>query len=83
MRDYLDGGSWQLVGEFDRSRERQACRPPRAGEGAGAVQARRAKLVIAKLDRLSRNVAFLAALMDRGVDFVACDNPHANKLTCN
>ena len=43
----------------------------------------RAKLVIAKLDRLSRNVAFLAALMDRRVDFVACDNPHANKLTCN
>ena len=43
----------------------------------------RAKLVIAKPDRLSRNVAFLAALMDRGVDFVACDNPHANKLTCN
>ena len=40
-------------------------------------------MVIAKLDRLSRNVAFLAALMDRGVSFVACDNPHANKLTCN
>jgi DNA-binding transcriptional LysR family regulator len=37
----------------------------------------RARLVIAKLDRLSRNVAFPAALMDRGVDFVACDNPHA------
>jgi hypothetical protein len=31
----------------------------------------------------SRNVAFLAAVMDQGVDFVACDNPHANKLACN
>ena len=41
----------------------------------------RAKLVIAKLDRLSRNLAFLATLMERGVDFVACDNPPANKLT--
>jgi anti-anti-sigma regulatory factor len=39
VRDYLDGGSWHGVGEFDGSRERQACRPPRAGEGAGAVQA--------------------------------------------
>ena len=40
-----------------------------------------AKLVIAKLDRLSRNLAFIAALMDSGVEFVAVDNPHANKLT--
>lgn len=41
----------------------------------------RARLVIAKLDRLARNVAFTSALMDSGVDFVACDNPHANRLT--
>ena len=40
-----------------------------------------ATLVIAKLDRLSRNVACVAALMDSKVDFVACDNPHASPLT--
>lgn len=40
-----------------------------------------AKLLVAKLDRLSRNLAFLAALMDSGVEFVACDNPNANRLT--
>lgn len=39
------------------------------------------KLVIAKLDRLARNVAFTSAVMASGVDFVCCDNPHANKLT--
>jgi DNA invertase Pin-like site-specific DNA recombinase len=37
--------------------------------------------VIAKLDRLSRNLAFVAALMESGVEFLAVDNPHANKLT--
>jgi DNA invertase Pin-like site-specific DNA recombinase len=31
--------------------------------------------------RLARNVAFTANLMESGVDFVACDNPHANRLT--
>jgi DNA invertase Pin-like site-specific DNA recombinase len=42
---------------------------------------RKATLVISKLDRLSRNLAFLANLLESKVDFVACDNPHANKLT--
>ncbi len=42
---------------------------------AGAV------LLVAKLDRLSRNVAFLSALMEAGTDFQACDNPHANKFS--
>jgi DNA invertase Pin-like site-specific DNA recombinase len=41
---------------------------------------RKATLVIAKMDRLSRNVAFISALMDSGVEFVAVDNPHANRL---
>jgi len=37
--------------------------------------------VIAKLDRLSRNAAFLLNLKDAGVDFVCADMPDANKLT--
>jgi DNA invertase Pin-like site-specific DNA recombinase len=47
------------------------------------AHARRAKatLVVAKLDRLSRNVAFLSALMESKVPFICCDNPHATPLT--
>ena len=44
-------------------------------------RAARATLLVAKLDRLSRNVAFLSNIMDSGLDFVCCDNPHATRLT--
>jgi DNA invertase Pin-like site-specific DNA recombinase len=37
--------------------------------------------VIARLDRLARNVHFISGLLESGVDFVAADMPHANKLT--
>jgi DNA invertase Pin-like site-specific DNA recombinase len=39
-----------------------------------------ARLVIAKIDRLARNVHFVSGLMESGTDFVACDNPNATPL---
>ena len=39
------------------------------------------RLVIARLDRLSRNAAFLLTLKESGVDFVCCDMPNANTMT--
>jgi|APCry1669189472_1035225.scaffolds.fasta_scaffold39763_2 DNA invertase Pin-like site-specific DNA recombinase len=41
----------------------------------------KARLVFAKLDRLSRKVSLISQLMDSGVDFTVCDNPHANRFT--
>ena len=50
---------------------------------AAIAEARRvgATLLIAKLDRLSRNAGFIFTLRDAGVDFVCCDMPDANTLT--
>jgi len=50
---------------------------------AAMAEARRvgATLLIAKLDRLSRNAGFIFALRDSEVDFVCCDMPDANTLT--
>jgi DNA invertase Pin-like site-specific DNA recombinase len=51
--------------------------------GHAIAHAKRAKatLVIAKMDRLSRNLHFITGLQESCVPFVACDNPHANPLT--
>lgn len=54
---------------------------PQLKAGVNYVRRARALLVVAKLDRLSRNVHLVSQLMETGVDFVCCDNPHANRLT--
>jgi hypothetical protein len=52
---------------------------PELEKALAACKKHRAKLVMAKLDWLSRNLAFIAMLMDRRVDFVCCDNPTATR----
>ena len=73
------GGS--LIGEHIEVETGKRNNRPELHAALAACRRRRAKLVIAKLDRLSRNVAFIAAMMDSSVEFVACDNPHATRLT--
>jgi len=53
---------------------------PQLAEAMKIARRKKATLVIAKLDRLARNVHFVSGLMESGVEFVACDNPHANRL---
>src|SRR5262245_3870200 len=79
--DYLDGGRWSLVQEFVEIESGKDNERPRLTAALAACKKHRARLVIAKLDRLSRNLAFIVALMESGVEFVAVDNPHATKLT--
>src|SRR4030088_2373777 len=54
---------------------------PELARALEAARKGKATLLIAKLDRLACNVAFIANLMDAGVDFVACDQPFASRLT--
>ncbi|MCO6043340.1 recombinase family protein [Aeoliella sp. ICT_H6.2] len=54
---------------------------PELQRAIAACKRRGATLVVAKLDRLARNVAFVSTLMESGIEFVACDNPTANRLT--
>jgi DNA invertase Pin-like site-specific DNA recombinase len=80
--DYLNGGRHELIAEYVEEVEsgKRADRP-RLAEAMHMAKVTGATLVIAKLDRLSRSVAFLSALMDSGADFVAADMPLANRLT--
>ena len=57
------------------------CDRPELAKAIAHARRSKATLVVAKLDRLSRNVAFLATLMDSSIDFVACDNANATRLT--
>ncbi len=54
---------------------------PELAKAIRQAKALRATLVIAKLDRLARSVAFIANVMESAVEFVACDMPQANRLT--
>jgi DNA invertase Pin-like site-specific DNA recombinase len=54
---------------------------PQLAAALAACRVHKATLVIAKLDRLARNVAFVSSLMEAGVEFEACDFPQANRLT--
>ena len=81
VADYLNGGNWQLVEEFVEIESGKRNDRPQLAAALAACKRHKARLVIAKLDRLARNVAFIANLMDGKVDFVCCDMPQATRLT--
>lgn len=74
-------GGYNQVAEFVEVESGKRNDRPQLEAALRVCRLHRATLIIAKLDRLARNVAFIANLMDGGVEFVACDMPHANRLT--
>jgi DNA invertase Pin-like site-specific DNA recombinase len=78
VRDYMNGGDWKLVGEFTEVESgKRTDNRPELEKALVAAKKHRATLILAKLDRLARNVAFIAGLMERKVEFVCCDMPTA------
>jgi DNA invertase Pin-like site-specific DNA recombinase len=71
VMDYLNGGAWELAGEYTEIETGWHSDRLELAKAIAACRKQRARLVIAKLDRLSRNLAFIATLMESGVEFVA------------
>ena len=81
VRDYLNGGNWKLICEITEVETGKRSDRPQLAEALRLCRLHNATLVIAKLDRLARNVAFVSALMEAKVSFVAVDLPTANNFT--
>jgi DNA invertase Pin-like site-specific DNA recombinase len=81
VEDFLNGGNWQLVKEFVEVESGKRADRPQLEKAFQLCRLIGAKLVIAKLDRLSRDAHFLLGLEKAGVEFVAADMPQANRLT--
>ena len=81
VRVFLDGSAGALAQEFTEIESGNNTDRPQFGLALDACHLTGAVLVIAKLDRLSRDAHFLLGLEKAGVDFVAADMPNANRLT--
>src|SRR4028119_557620 len=78
---HLNGGDWSLVAEVVEVESGKRNDRPKLAEALRLCRIHKATLIIAKLDRLARNVAFISNLMESGVEFTAVDFPQANRLT--
>ncbi|KMO38587.1 resolvase [Methylobacterium variabile] len=81
VTDYLTGGRWTLIAEVVEVESGKRADRPKLAEALRLCRLHGAKLLIAKFDRLSRDAHFLLGLEKAGIEFVAADNPHANRLT--
>lgn len=81
VQAYAAAGGHRIAAEYVEVESGKRDDRPQLAAALAAAKLHRATLVIAKLDRLARNVRFIAGIMDSGADFIACDMPHANRLT--
>ncbi|MFZ0322336.1 MAG: recombinase family protein [Candidatus Sulfotelmatobacter sp.] len=80
---YLASVKGKLIAKFEETESgtRKGNHRPQLAAALAQCRVHGATLIIAKLDRLARNVAFTSNLMESSVEFVACDYPEANRLT--
>ena len=84
---YLNGGNHEVLGEFievETGKGSNALsKRPELSKAIALCKKTKARLLISKLDRLSRNVHFISSLMESKVNFICADMPEANQLTIN
>jgi len=73
---FLNGGNWKLLREYVETESGKRSDRPKLAAALAHAKATGATVVFAKLDRLTRNVDLLRALVTSGVDLVFCDLPH-------
>lgn len=79
VRDHLGNNGWELIAEFVEVESGKKNNRPELEKALAACKRERATLVIARLDRLARNVHFVAGLLESGVAFTCCDMPEADR----
>jgi DNA invertase Pin-like site-specific DNA recombinase len=77
---HLSGSNWTLLREIVEIESGKRNDRPALAEALRLCRQQKATLVIAKLDRLARNVHFISGLMESGVEFLAVDMPSANRF---
>jgi DNA invertase Pin-like site-specific DNA recombinase len=77
---FLNGRSWELMAEFVEVESGENDQRPKLVTAINRCWLTGATLLVAKLDRLSRDAAFLMSLSKSGIDIRACDLPEANTM---
>lgn len=80
VEDFAETQGYQLINEFIEIESGTKNDRPELLRALRKCKRNKAVLLIAKLDRLGRNVAFISKLIEAKVDFIAVDSPHANKF---
>jgi DNA invertase Pin-like site-specific DNA recombinase len=78
---YLNGGDWTIVAEFTEQESGTRADRPALDKALAAARLHRASLVVSKVDRLTRSVAFLSRLLEAGVDVRFADLPQIDGAT--
>jgi DNA invertase Pin-like site-specific DNA recombinase len=81
VKTYLNGGDWKIVAEFTEVESGKRSDRPALDEALAAARLHRASLVVSKVDRLTRSVAFLSRLLEAGVDVRFADLPQIEGAT--